>query len=109
MAEFGRLAETVHGQAAALQRLTQRCFRLVLIHTPRLDATPLILCRIIDEHFDRAPRPAVMIMTHAVEPAEMLAAYDAGADDMISESDLFYPRVVAARIEALLRRLGRRG
>lgn len=107
MARLGRHAETVQAGAAAMQRMLERRFCLLMILAPLPDVTPAALCRMIRQHHDDGFRPAVMLVTPTLQPAETLAAYGMGIDNIVDQRR-FSPRVVAAKVEALLRRFGYR-
>ena len=85
-------------RASALQSLELESPALALIDQgPLLDATEL--CR---ELRRRSRLPIMMLNAHDREE-DLLAAFDAGADDYLRKP--FSPRVLLARVKALLRRV----
>ncbi len=87
---------------AALDRISQESFDLVLLDLmlPRIDG--LEICRILRSRPQTAAIPIIMITARA-EESDRVVGLELGADDYVTKP--FSPREVMARVKALFRRL----
>ncbi len=97
----GYAVAVAHDGVAALERLRQEEFDLVVldIMLPGMDG--LSLCRQIRLESD----VPVVMLTARVAESDRIQGFDSGADDYVVKP--FSPRELVARVQAILRRSGR--
>ena len=101
LAEAGHDVEAVGDGEAALAAFDHRRAAVVVLDLMLPGRSGLDVCR---ELRTRCATPGVVMITARGSEADMVTGLDAGADDYVVKP--FAPRVLLARIAALIRRLG---
>ena len=98
--EAGHNCQTFSTSRALTTSLRQESYDLLLLDWNMPDYSGMQLMGWARENLD--PCPPVMMVTSRSEPADIVAALEAGADDYVIKP--FDPAILMARLSALLRR-----
>ncbi len=96
----GVVPTIAHNPLAGIAAWSEDSADVVLVDANQMDFDAVAVCRQFRQH---SAAPLVVLSCHPDEP-HALALYDAGADDVIIKP--YSPRVLLARLRALLRRSG---
>ena len=100
VSEAGHNCQTFSTSRALTTSLRQESYDLLLLDWNMPDYSGMQLMGWARENLD--PCPPVMMVTSRSEPADIVAALEAGADDYVIKP--FDPAILMARLSALLRR-----
>ena len=96
----GFLVESVAGQSAAITKLDEASYDLVLLDVSLADGNGFAVCAAIKSDSD----VAVIFLTASGDEYSVVTGLDMGADDYINKP--FRPRELVSRIKNVLRRKG---
>lgn len=90
----------------ALEILTHQLPELILCEVELPDGSGFAFTRSLRENPDISPKPMVILLSRWAYESDKILGFECGADDFVTMP--FYPRELASRVRALLRRrLGR--
>ena len=101
LAKAGYEVECVESGEAAVSELARRCPDLLVLDLMLPGMDGLTVCRRVREQHATATLPIVMLTARA-EESDVVIGLELGADDYLTKP--FSPRVLIARIRAVLRR-----
>lgn len=104
MEQFGRIPRAVDNGASAMDELDHRPYRGVVVLGPLPDTDSLALCCRVASRERTTRRPGLILIDASLPRLDRLGAYALGVDLVLQEAGAA-PRVLAARIESVLRRL----
>lgn len=96
----GFLVESAAGQKAAIEKLEEKRYDLLLLDVSLADGNGFAVCAAAKADFDTA----VIFLTASGDEYSVVAGLDMGADDYINKP--FRPRELVSRIKNVLRRNG---
>jgi two-component system phosphate regulon response regulator PhoB len=89
------------GLADALEQVEHEIPSIVLSESRLADGSGFSLCRLLRDRAGHEPMP-IMLVSDWSNEADRVLAFECGADDFIAKP--YYPRELASRVRALLRR-----
>ena len=101
LSKEGYSIECVTSGEAALDMIKQRRPKLILLDLMLPGTTGIDVCKIVKQHPNTRQIPIVIVSARG-EEADIVTSLELGADDYITKP--FSPRILMARIRALLRR-----